>query len=351
MNLETTQKLTHERTAPFVIEYVIKKYEFTAPFTITGYTYVDTHVVELTLTAGDGAFGRGEAFGVYYRGETALSIVDQLERVRAQVEPGISQSELHAMLPAGGARNALDSALWDLRAKLGGRPVWELAGVPEPKPLRTTITCGADEPSVMADRAMAFPQARALKLKLTGDPIDRARVEAVRAARPDVWLGVDANQGFTRAILDELMPALVRADVELIEQPFAAADWHLLQGLRSPIPIAIDEGVQTSEDLGRYVGLAEVINIKLDKSGGLSEALKMARLARTLGFEPMVGCMQGSSLCLAPAFLVGQLCSIVDLDAPTFLRTDVDPGATYDEGLVSLPQALWGHPLAGEALS
>jgi L-alanine-DL-glutamate epimerase-like enolase superfamily enzyme len=246
-------------------------------------------------------------------------------------------------LPAGGARNALDCALWDLEAKLTGRSVWQLAGLEKPRSIVTTLTCGADTPQNMAAKAKGdYVNARAIKLKLTGESSDRDRVRAVREARPDVWLGVDANQGFTRESLEQLMPTLIDARVELIEQPFRIGEEALLDGFESPIPIAADESVQTSADIQSMVGRFNMINIKLDKSGGLTEGLAMARAAQRLGLELMVGNMIGTSLAMAPAFLLGQLCRVADLDGPTFLKADRPVGVEYVDGHIACGEELWG---------
>jgi L-alanine-DL-glutamate epimerase-like enolase superfamily enzyme len=281
---------------------------------------------------------------VYYRKDTASSMARQIESVRRQVEfGGLSAASLQALLPAGGARNALDCALWDWRAKTSGRPVWELAGLTEPHPLLTTFTCGADSPQAMAAAARGYAEARAIKLKLTGHASDADRVKAVRAARPDVWLGVDANQGFTRESLEDLMPTLVSAHVSLIEQPFPVGQETWLDGLHSPIPLAADETVQNLADVPSLAGRFQVMNIKLDKCGGLTEALEMARAATRHGLELMVGNMLGTSLAMAPAYLVGQLCKIVDLDGPIFLKSDRDPHIEYEKGLARCPPGVWGN--------
>jgi L-alanine-DL-glutamate epimerase-like enolase superfamily enzyme len=194
----------------------------------------------------------------------------------------------------------------------------------------------------MAQTAKSYAGAQAIKLKLTGTPNDAERVRAVRAARPEAWLGVDANQGFTRASLADLMPVLVDARVGLIEQPFPIGREADLDGLRSPIPIAADESAQDLKDVAGLVGRFDIVNIKLDKSGGLTEALAMARQAHALGLGVMVGNMTGTALAMAPAGLVGQLCRIVDLDGPIFLRNDRSPGAVYENGTFWCPPEVWG---------
>jgi L-alanine-DL-glutamate epimerase-like enolase superfamily enzyme len=268
----------------------------------------------------------------------------QVESVRAGIEAGISRESAQTLLPAGGARNALDCALWDLEAKLAGRGGWQIAGLEKPHPLLTTMTCSAEDPEKMAATAAGYRNAKAIKLKLTGEPSDADRVRAVREARADVWLGVDANQGFTRASLEQLMPVLIETRVQLIEQPFPIGQDSLLDGFQSPIPVAADESVQTLADVRGLVGRFKVMNIKLDKCGGLTEGLAMARLARELALETMVGNMMGTSLAMAPAYLLGQLCSVVDLDGPIFLKTDRDQRVKYADGLISCPEAIWGNP-------
>jgi L-Ala-D/L-Glu epimerase len=265
------------RSGPITLNVTVEKYPLKEPFRITGQTMEVADVVTVTLER-NGHQGWGEASGVYYRVDDDIpGMVRQIEAVRAQVEAGVSRQALQELLPTGGARNALDCALWDLEAKETGRPVWQIAGLDRPRALLTTFTVGANGAEKMAADARAYGQAKAIKLKLTGDPEDSDRVRAVRAARPDVWLGVDANQGFTRESLETLMPVLVDARVQLIEQPFKAGQEALLDGLRSPIPMAADESAQGLADLPGLVGRFQVINIKLDKCGGLTEGLLMAR--------------------------------------------------------------------------
>jgi L-alanine-DL-glutamate epimerase-like enolase superfamily enzyme len=324
-----------------VLRVEAEKWPLKTPFCITGHRWVDVGVVVVTLEQG-GCIGRGEAAGVYYLNDDACSIVKRIEGVRAAIEAGIDRESLQQLLPAGGARNAVDCALWDLEAKLSGRFAWEIANLNKPRPLLTTFTCGADEPEQMAATARAYANARAIKLKLTGEPVDVERVRAVREARADVWLGVDANQGFTRASLEQLMPVLTEMRVALIEQPFPIGHEALLDGLQSPIPIAADESAQSLADMPRLAGRFNVVNIKLDKCGGLTEGLAMARAAHGVGLDTMVGNMLGTSLAMAPAFLVGQLCHVVDLDGPVFLKTDRAITVDYSNGAITCPEALWG---------
>ncbi|MFC4308194.1 dipeptide epimerase [Steroidobacter flavus] len=330
------------------IEVRVERLPLRAPVRITGYTFIEVPVVVVELH--DEEFvGRGEAAGIYYRSEYPERMVNQIEAIRPVLTAGADRSMLAHLLLPGGARNALDCAFWDLEAKRAGRPAWQLAGLPSPKPKITTYTLGADDPGAMAEQARAYSQARALKLKLTGEPIDAERVKAVRAARPDVWMGVDANQGYDINSLRTMMPAFIAADVGLIEQPVPPALDSGLAAVQSPIPIAGDESVLCLADLPRSVGRFDVINIKLDKCGGLTEALAMARVGRQLGFKVMVGNMGGSSLAMAPGFLLAQWCDFVDLDGPLILAQDRTPSVIYQDGQISCPQSLWGDAVASHA--
>jgi L-alanine-DL-glutamate epimerase-like enolase superfamily enzyme len=313
------------------------------PFRISGHVFTQSDVVVATVS--DGEFtGRGEASGVYYLYENAPAMVASIERVRADVEQGVTREGLRGLLPPGGARNAIDCALWELEARRTGKPVWELAGLEAPRRLLTTFTLGADDPAVMAEGALGFANARALKLKLTGElDIDIARVRAVRAARPDCWMGVDANQGFSIDDLDTLVGALVDADVKLLEQPLARGREADLDGYECPIPIAADESALSLVDVPGLVGRFDVVNIKLDKCGGLTEGLLIAHAARDAGLGVMVGNMVGTSLSAAPGFILGQLCDVVDLDGPIFLATDRTPAIDYSDGLAWCDEAIWGR--------
>jgi len=312
------------------------------PFRISGYSFTDLPVAVVTLTDGP-LKGRGEATGVYYLDDEPRTMAATIESHRQRIEKGISREDLRELLPAGGARNAVDCALWDLEAKRAAEPVWKLAGLKQVTPPITTFTLGADDPAAMAEGARALPGARALKLKLSGDlDTDIARLESVRVARPDVWLGVDANQGYTRDTLAHLIPHLREVRVLLLEQPLPRGSDAHLEGLKCPIPIAADESVQGLADIGPMLGRFDVVNIKLDKCGGLTEALLMVTEARRLGLKLMIGNMVGTSLAMAPAFVVAQHCDYVDLDGPTFLASDPPPGVQYDDGRIWCPEAVWG---------
>jgi L-alanine-DL-glutamate epimerase-like enolase superfamily enzyme len=326
------------------LKATLKSWPIKAPFHITGYTFNAFDALILELTDEQGHLGCAEAQGVYYHQDTPVTMLAQIEALRGRIEAGLTRDELQQLLPAGGARNVLDCALWDLDAKRAGKPVWELAGLNAPKPLLTTYTVGAEAPDVMAGRATVFAEARAIKLKLTDDDSNAERVLAVRKARPDVWLMVDANQGFTREAFARLLPTFVEARVDVVEQPFPVGKEAWLDGLERPIRLAADESVLDRRDLAKMVGRVDVINIKLDKCGGLTEALAIADEARKLGFTLMVGNMGGSSLAMAPSFVVGQLCEVVDLDGPVNLREDYSPAVVYDDGRIWCPDNLWGGP-------
>lgn len=324
------------------ISVATEKLRLLQPFRISGYVFEAFEVVVVTLDDGRHR-GRGEAGGVYYLGDDVAHMLSVLDGASAAIGAGPTREELRSILPPGGARNAVDCALWELEAARAGVPVWQLAGQTAPKPLRTTFTLGADAPETMAQTARGYAQARSIKIKLTGDlDLDLARVAAVRAARPDAWLGVDGNQGFVAGQLDALIAGLLAQDVGLLEQPLARGREADLQGLRSPIPLAGDESILSLADVAASVGRYDVVNIKLDKCGGLTEGLLMAQEARRLGLGVMVGNMGGSSLGMGPGFVLGQECDIVDLDGPIFLANDRRPGVEYVDGNVWAGPEVWG---------
>ena len=312
------------------------------PFRISGHVFTGVDVVVVTLR--DGEFqGRGEGGGVYYLNDDAPHMLSAIGVARQAIEAGPTREELRSIMPPGGARNAVDCALWELEAARAGVAVWQLAGLSAPQPLRTTFTLGADSPEVMAEGARRYAGARSIKVKLTGElELDIARVRAIRDARPDVWLGVDGNQGFVIDQLDELVGVLEGQEISLLEQPLARGREADLYGYGSPVPIAGDESLLTLDDVAGAVGCFDVVNIKLDKCGGLTEGLMMAAEARRLGLGVMVGNMVGSSLAMAPAFVLGQGCDIVDLDGPTFLAEDRTPSVVYADGMITASPEVWG---------
>jgi L-Ala-D/L-Glu epimerase len=302
-----------------------------------------TQVSTVAVQLDDGVVtGRGEASGVSYRGETVDTLLDQVSTITDDLRHGLSRADLQKRLPAGGARSALDCALWDMEAKRAGRRAWELAGIRVAEPPITAFTLSLDAPEAMGKAAAAASQFPMLKIKLAGEG-DLERVVCVREARPDARLIVDANQGWSERHLFEFIPQLAELGVELIEQPLPAGKDDVLARVQSPIPLCADESCQSTESLATLVGKYQFINIKLDKTGGLTEALRLAQSARESGFGLMVGCMAGSSLAMAPAAIVGQLCQFVDLDGPLHLKSDVAHPIRYERGRVFLPAAqLWG---------
>lgn len=314
---------------------------FASVFRISYKSATEAETVWVELTDGN-LVGRGEGLGVSYHGETADSLVAQLTAVKDKLAAGISRAELQALLPAGGARNAVDCALWDLEAKRAGRRAWELAGITSVKPLTTAYTLSLDTPEAMSKSAASVPKCSLLKLKLTGDG-DIERVEAVRAARPDVDIVVDANQAWNEKHLREFTPVMARLGVTLIEQPMAVGKDDALIGFDSPVPLCADESCQTADSVPALLGKYQFVNIKLDKTGGLTEALRLAKAAQDAKLKIMVGCMAGSSLSMAPAFIIGQLSEVVDLDGPLLATKDVENAIRYEGSRMFPPgAALWG---------
>ncbi|MBP2227114.1 L-alanine-DL-glutamate epimerase-like enolase superfamily enzyme [Azospirillum agricola] len=304
-----------------------------------------TEAAVVVAEVGDGNHrGWGECVPYARYGESVEGVVAALETMADAVAGGLDRAGLAAAMPAGAARNALDCALWDLEAKRSGIPVWRAAGLAAPPgPLTTCYTLSVDEPAAMGDaareRAARHPL---LKMKLTGEgDLDRAR--AVRAAAPAARLVVDANEGWTLEQLDRFAPVLAGLGVEMIEQPLPAGQDEALRGVRSPVPLGADESCHGPESLERLRGLYAVVNVKLDKTGGLTGALAMKRAAEAMGFEVMVGCMVATSLAMAPAMLVGQGARYVDLDGPLLLARDREPGLVYDGATIQPPRPeLWG---------
>ncbi|AWK86773.1 N-acetyl-D-Glu racemase DgcA [Azospirillum thermophilum] len=292
----------------------------------------------------DGVRGRGECVPYARYGESVAGVAEVLEGLAGEVAAGLDRRRLAELVPPGAARNALDCALWDLEAKLSGVPVWQLAGLPQaPGPLITCYTLSVDEPAAMAAAARErAPRHPLLKMKLTGEG-DLERVRAVRAAAPQARLVVDANEGWTVELLRRFAPAFAELGVEMIEQPLPAGQDEALRGIACPLPLGADESCHGLDSLERLAGLYQVVNVKLDKTGGLTEALAMTRAAEAAGFDVMVGCMVATSLAMAPAVLVGQGARFVDLDGPLLLAQDRDPGLVYDGAVLQPPaRELWG---------
>jgi L-alanine-DL-glutamate epimerase-like enolase superfamily enzyme len=319
----------------------IERWPATRPFRIANAVWnsFDSVVVELS---DENRVGRGEALGVFYLGENVDQLTEQIESVRGRILAGMDRIALQTLLPPGGARNALDCALWDLEAKVRGQSIWNLTQV-TPCPLHTVFTIGLEStPQLMAAKAAAAFEYALLKLKLDRDrPLERVR--AIRAVRPDARLVVDANQSWRFSELTELAPAFAELGVEMIEQPLPRGDDASLEGYRSPLPLCADESCLHLGELDQTAGRYQMINIKLDKTGGLTHALELVRAARARSLGIMVGCMAGSSLAMAPAFVIGCLSDFVDIDGPLLQKSDRLPGIAYDQGRVSVfgPE-VWG---------
>jgi L-alanine-DL-glutamate epimerase-like enolase superfamily enzyme len=289
-----------------------------------------------------GFVGRGECVPYARYGEQCDSVMAQLEAIRKQVEAGVDIEGCQSLLPAGAARNALDCALWDLKAKTLNQPVWTLAGLPEPKPLITAFTISLDTPEAMTQAALAARGQLILKVKLGGES-DLDCVRAVAKARPDARLIVDANEGMQPDTLPCLLAEARSLNIIVVEQPFAASKDSRLGQVAAPIAICADESFHTSADIEILVQNYDAVNVKLDKTGGFTEALKSIREARAAGLRIMMGCMVGTSLVTAPAVLLAQLADWVDLDGPLLLDQDRDPGLVYDGSSVHPPSRdLWG---------
>ncbi len=319
----------------------IEEWEMRQPFRITGSEWTHSRCLVVHIAEG-GHVGRGEAQGVYYLGETADSIYEQVKLAGQDIEGGISREALQDLLPPGGARNAIDCALWDLECKRSGKTIWDLTGI-EPKPVRTVFTIGLeDTPEAMAEKAAAAKDAPLLKIKLDGvRPYEK--LAAIREARPDADLVVDANQGWTPDQLREVLPQCADLDLGMIEQPLPRGGDDSLEGFDSPITLCADESCLHTGELDVAARRYGMINIKLDKTGGLTEALKLAHAARDKGCKLMVGNMMGTSLSMAPSFVIAQLCDFVDIDGPLLLRHDHPDGLRYRNGIAEVFQpAFWG---------
>lgn len=319
----------------------LETWDLTTPFRITGQR-IDAVVAVVVQVAEGGCVGRGEGEGVSYLGETPQRMLEQIRTVEKAIREGAGRDDLLHLLPRGGARNALDCALWDLEAKRSGRSIWSLTGI-SAGPVTTVFTIGIeDSPQAMAEKAAAAADYPVLKIKLDGDsPL--VRLEAIRRARPDAHLVVDANQGWTLELLREILPACVELDVRMIEQPLPRGHDECLEGFESPIVLAADESCQDTSELDAACGRYDMINIKLDKTGGLTEALNLAKAARARGKQLMVGNMLGTSLAMAPSFVVARLCDFVDIDGPLLLRHDHPNGLKYSAGRVEIfDSSFWG---------
>ena len=321
------------------VSFAIESWPTKEPFSITGYTFTEARVLHVTLVE-NGCTGQGEATGVYYLNETADSMLAQASSIKTKLEQGTDRKALQTLLPRGGARNAIDCALWDLEAKQSGKTIWELTGI-TPTETITVNTVGIDTPQAMAAAANALSTPK-IKVKLDGEKVIE-RIEAVRVVRPDAEIVVDVNQGWTFEQLKTFAPQFKTLGIAMIEQPLPRGKDHALEHYQSPIPLCADESCLDSNELEQAAQRYQIINIKLDKTGGLTEALKLARQAKEHGLELMVGNMLGTSLSMAPGFVIAQLCKFVDLDGALFLQEDRQPAMDYIGGQVSTPSSsLWG---------
>ena len=322
------------------LEVAVDRFPLTKPFTISRGSVSELEVV--TASIGDGGHaGRGECRPYARYGETVANVLAAIEDARAFIEGGGDRLGLLQKMPAGAARNAVDCALFDLEAKASGQTIQELLGLPPPEPALVTYTIGLGTPAAMAEDAKACGRPL-LKLKLGGAG-DLERVEAVRAAVPDARLVVDANEAWTVAMVVEWSARLGELGIELIEQPLHADADEALFGLARPVPLCADESCHGALDLDRLAPLYDMINIKLDKTGGLTAALQLAEQAESQGLKIMVGCMMASSLAMAPAFVLAPKAVCLDLDAPLLLARDREHAIRYDGAMMQPPLGeLWG---------
>ena len=315
----------------------VERWPIAGGFTIARGTKTEAVVVVASVTRG-GVSGRGECVPYARYGESVEGVVQALQDQAGAVARGADRADLLAAMPAGAARNALDCALWSLAARASGQPVWALAGLPQPRPVVTAFTLSLGEPAAMAAAAQRAANRPLLKVKLGGVGDDE-RIRAVRRAAPAAMLIVDANESWTEATLERNLAACAEVGVALIEQPLPAGADDLLEGLATPVPLCADESFHGREGLDAVARRYRFVNLKLDKTGGLTEAIAVAQAARASGLGLMVGCMLGTSLGMAPAFLLTPWAQFVDLDGPLLLAKDREPGFTF-EGSTMLPAAV-----------
>ena len=312
------------------------------PFRISRGSRTEARVILVTVSDGKNV-GRGEAAPSRRYNTTSESTIAQLKAILPKIAAVPDRKAVNELLPPGAARNALDCALWDLEAKRNGKRVWELTNTSIASEVSTAFTISLDTPEAMAENVRSHRDAPILKLKLTGDVLDLPRVEAVRREAPTARLLIDANEAWSASHYEKIVPALTGLGVALIEQPFPADQDAVLEELEHPIPVCADESCHTTGDLARLKKRYEAINVKLDKTGGLTEALRLTETARADGFKILFGCMVCTSLGIAPARILAQPTDYVDLDGPLLLAKDRADGLHYDQGKVGLPsRELWG---------
>ncbi len=326
---------------PRTISTTVEHFPIAGTFTISRGAKTTASVVVCRITE-SGATGIGECVPYARYGESLESVVAQIEAIADDISAGIDRAELTRRMPAGAARNAVDCALWDLEAKRSGVTVTRTLGIEKPKPLTTAYTLSLGEPEAMAAQAAIWSHRALLKVKV-GTPDDRSRIRAVRAAAPASDIILDANEGWSAQTLAMHFEVCAEAGIALIEQPLPAGNDAALAALPHPVPVCADESVHKTEDLAELTDRYDAVNIKLDKSGGLTESLRMRDAARALDLKIMVGCMVGTSLGMAPAVLLAQGADFVDLDGPLLLARDRNHGLRYEASLVFPPDAaLWG---------
>lgn len=323
------------------LSVAIERFPIAGSFVISRGSRTEAVVVVATITE-NGVTGRGECVPYPRYGETVEGVVALIEAQAEFVAKGLSRAALQELLPGGAARNALDCALWDLEAKQAGKPVWQLAGLPAPKPAITCYTLSLGTPESMEEAAAKAAHRPLLKVKLGGEG-DVERIQAVRRGAPNSTLVVDANEAWTAETIQANLAACKAAGVKLIEQPLPAANDDLLASIKSDIPICADESVHERHGLADVAKRYQAINVKLDKTGGLTEAVALVQDAKQLGLGLMIGCMVGTSLAMAPALLLAGEADFVDLDGPLLLATDRDPGLEFDGSEIRpAKSALWG---------
>ncbi|MEQ8282864.1 MAG: dipeptide epimerase [Parvibaculum sp.] len=324
------------------IDADIESWPIAGAFTISRGSKTEARIIVVKLRE-NGVTGRGECVPYARYGETEKDTLAAIRALQPRISDGLTREELQRAIPRGAARNAIDCAMWDLEARQAQCPVWKLAGLTEPGPVTTAYTLSLAAPDAMREAARENTHRPLLKLKLGGGPDDIARVEAVRDGAPNATLIVDANEGWKA---DDVLPMareLARLGVALIEQPLPAKDDEALRGIGSPVPLCADESAHGLEGMKRLVGLYDFINVKLDKTGGLTEALSVVRCAKLRKLRVMVGCMVATSLAMAPAMLIAQQADYVDLDGPLLLAKDRAPGMRYEGSTVHpAERELWG---------
>jgi L-alanine-DL-glutamate epimerase-like enolase superfamily enzyme len=310
------------------------------PFRISRGSRTEAQVVVATVSDGE-QIGRGECVPVARYNQSTASVFAQIESIKGDKK--LDRQRLQELLPAGAARNALDCALWDMEARISGKRAWELANIPMKSEVQTSFTISLNTPEKMGAAAKWNATTPVLKLKLDGDDVDLARVEAVHDAAPAARLLIDANESWSPEHYQKIVPTLKALAVELIEQPFPADADEVLERLDHPVPVCADESCHTSLDLLRLKNRYEVINVKLDKTGGLTEALGLCQRARQSGFKLLIGCMVCTSLGIAPARLLASTADYVDLDGPLLLASDREHPVPYTNGRIGIPpRELWG---------